>query len=134
MAPLKHSSNFAARMGRWSARHRKIAVFGWLAFVIASVVVGGALGTKFLEPSELNVGEAKRADKLIADAGFNRDDEQAEFVLLQSKTLTTDDPAFEAAIEDATRTLNAFPQVRKLRSPLDTGGVRARSPRTAIRH
>jgi len=128
MAPLKHSSNFAARMGRWSARHRKIAVFGWLAFVIASVVVGGALGTKFLEPSELNVGEAKRADKLIADAGFNRDDEQAEFVLLQSKTLTTDDPAFEAAIEDATRTLNAFPQVRKLRSPLDTGGAGQISP------
>ncbi|MEA2128460.1 MAG: hypothetical protein QOJ85_1351, partial [Solirubrobacteraceae bacterium] len=26
------SQNFAARAGRWSARHRKIAVFGWLAF------------------------------------------------------------------------------------------------------
>ena len=128
MTPLKRSSNFAARMGRWSARHRKIAIFGWLAFVIASVVIGGAVGTKFLEPSELNVGEAKRADKIIADAGFNRDDEQTEFVLIQSKTLTTDDPAFQAAIEDATRTLDGFPQVRKLRSPLDTGGAGQISP------
>ena len=128
MTPLKRSSNFAARMGRWSARHRKIAIFGWLAFVIASVVIGGAVGTKFLEPSELNVGEAKRADKLIADAGFNRDDEQTEFVLIQSKTLTTADPAFRAAIEDATRTLDGFPQVRKLRSPLDTGGAGQISP------
>ncbi len=121
MSPLKHSSNFAARMGRWSARHRKTAIFGWLAFVIASVVIGGAVGTKFLEPDELNVGEAKQADRLIEDAGFNRADEQTEFVLVQSKTLTADDPAFEAAIEDATRTLDDFPQVRKLRSPLDAG-------------
>ncbi len=128
MTPLKRSSNFAARMGRWSARHRKIAIFGWLAFVIASVVIGGAVGTKFLEPSDLNVGEAKRADKLIEDAGFNRDEEQAEFVLIQSKTLTTEDPAFQAAIEDATRTLDGFPQVRKLRSPLDTGGSDQISP------
>ena len=128
MTPLKRSSNFAARMGRWSARHRKIAIFGWLAFVIASVVIGGAVGTKFLEPSDLNVGEAKRADKMIEDAGFNRDDEQGEFVLIQSKTLTTEDPAFQAAIKDATSTLDGFPQVRKLRSPLDTGGSGQISP------
>ena len=37
MSPLKHSTNVAARMGRWSARHRKIAIWGWLAFVIAVV-------------------------------------------------------------------------------------------------
>ena len=33
MSPLKHSTNIAARMGRWSASHRKTAIFGWLAFV-----------------------------------------------------------------------------------------------------
>ena len=41
MSPLKHSNNLAARMGRWSANHWKTAVFGWLAFVIASVFIGG---------------------------------------------------------------------------------------------
>jgi uncharacterized membrane protein YdfJ with MMPL/SSD domain len=123
MGPLKHSRNVAARMGRWSAHHRKTAIFGWLAFVVASVLLGGAVGTTYLEPSETSVGEASRADKLISDAGFNRDDEQAEFVLIQSKTLTTKDPAFEAAIQDATKTLDAIPQVRKLRSPLATSGA-----------
>ena len=42
MSPLKRSNNVAARMGRWSANHWKTAVFGWLAFVVASVVIGGA--------------------------------------------------------------------------------------------
>ena len=36
MSPLKKSNNIAARMGRWSASHWKTAVFGWLAFVVAS--------------------------------------------------------------------------------------------------
>ena len=35
MSPLQRSNNIAARMGRWSATHRKKAIFGWLAFVVA---------------------------------------------------------------------------------------------------
>ena len=57
MSPLKRSNNLAARMGRWSEVHRKTAVFGWLAFVVAAVVIG-----RPLEPvpsdSDLDVGEA----------------------------------------------------------------------------
>ena len=58
MSPLKRSNNIAARMGRWSANHWKTAVFGWLAFVVASVVIGGQVGTKYLEDNDLAVGEA----------------------------------------------------------------------------
>jgi len=127
MSPLKHSNNIAARMGRWSARHRKIAIFGWLAFVIAAVFIGSAVGTRTLDDSERNVGEARKADRIIDDAGFKLD-EQAEYVLIQSDKLTAKDPAFRAAIQDATRTLDGFPQVRKLRSPLDAGGADQISP------
>jgi RND superfamily putative drug exporter len=42
--------NFAARAGRWSARHRKTAILGSLAFVLAAVVIGGAIGTQTLDP------------------------------------------------------------------------------------
>ena len=121
MSPLKRSNNIAARMGRWSANHWKTATFGWLAFVIASIVIGGAIGTKYLEDNELNVGEARKADKIIDEAFPNRADEQAEYVLIQSKTLKADDPAFKAAIEDVKNTLDGFPQVRKLQSPLAAG-------------
>ena len=48
MSPLKRSNNLAARMGRWSASHWKTAVFGWLAFVLASLAVGMQVGTKQL--------------------------------------------------------------------------------------
>ena len=121
MSPLKQSHNVAARMGRWSANHWKTAVFGWLAFVIASVFLGNAVGTKYLEPADLAVGEARTADKII-ESGFPATaDEQDEIVLIQSKSLEADDPAFEAAIADVVRTLDSFPQVRKLDSPLEAG-------------
>jgi hypothetical protein len=37
------SRNLAARMGRWSARHRKTAVLGWLGFVVLAIAVGSLL-------------------------------------------------------------------------------------------
>ena len=123
MSPLKRSNNIAARMGRWSATHRKTAIFGWLAFVIASVVLGGAVGTKYLEDSDLNVGEARTADRMIEEAGFNRAEEQAEFVLVQSRTLTTKDAAFREAVADVTRTLARHPKVQDLQSPLAPGNA-----------
>ena len=41
----------AARAAHWSARHRKTAIFGWLAFVAIAFVIGGAVGTKNSIPS-----------------------------------------------------------------------------------
>src|SRR4029450_9973415 len=85
MSPLKPSTNIAARMGRWSARHRKTASFGWLAFVVASFVIGSAVGMQTIDQNDSNVGEAHRADHIIRDGGF-RLDEQSEYVLVQSRT------------------------------------------------
>ncbi len=121
MSPLKRSNNIAARMGRWSANHWKTAVFGWLAFVAASVVIGAAVGTKYLEASDLAVGEARTADTLIESGFPAAADEQGEIVLIQSKTLEAGDPGFKAAIADVVKTLDGFPQVRKLDSPLEAG-------------
>src|SRR5438132_10562011 len=61
MSPLKRSNNIAARMGRWSASHWKTAVFGWLAFVIASLAIGMQVGTKNMTNQDSNVGESHRA-------------------------------------------------------------------------
>jgi uncharacterized membrane protein YdfJ with MMPL/SSD domain len=121
LSPLKRSNNFAARMGRWSASHWKTAVFGWLAFVVASLVIGNALGTRYLEASETNVGEARKADKLI-EAGFPEDkDKMGEIVLIQSDKLKVDDPAFKAVVADVTKTLETFPELSEIESPANSG-------------
>jgi RND superfamily putative drug exporter len=120
MSPLKHSTNVAARMGRWSAAHRKTAIFGWLAFVVAAFAIGMAFPMQTIDETEFNVGEARKGDHIIRDGGFALD-EQSEYVLVESKSLTAADPAFRAVVNEAVATLERFPQVTKLRSPLAAG-------------
>src|SRR5215510_5501402 len=124
MSPLKRSNNIAARMGRWSATHWKTAVFGWLAFVVASVFLSVQLGTTFIDERDANVGESRTADQMIERAGFTVDEngksiEQLGEMVLQSKTLTVTDPAFRAAIDDTLRTVRSFPEAQQVASPLD---------------
>ena len=125
MSPLKPSTNIAARMGRWSARHRKTAIFGWLAFVVAAVVIGGAIGTKQLGDNDTLPGESGRAARIL-DEAFDQPAE--ETVLVQSDTLTADDPAFRAAVEDVARRVSAL-SVRRG----DHQGGHAGPPLPAIR-
>jgi len=112
MSPLKQSHNIAARMGRWSASHWKTAVFGWLAFVVIAVAVGGAVGTKQIDQQDATVGQAHKADQILKQAGFQADP-QTEIVLVQSKQLTIADPAFRATVEDAIATVAPFAAITK---------------------
>jgi RND superfamily putative drug exporter len=120
MSPLKRSNNIAARMGRWSASHWKTAVFGWLAFVIASFAIGMQVGTKQMGNDDTNVGESHRADLILKHAGF-RPDPQTEFVVIQSSSLRAGDPAFRAVVRQTVDAVRPFPSVKNIRSPLDPG-------------
>src|SRR5215470_11992701 len=62
--------NLAARAGHWSARHRKTAIFGWLAFVVIAFVIGGAIGTKNIKDEHSGNGSSRTADQQIAAADF----------------------------------------------------------------
>jgi uncharacterized membrane protein YdfJ with MMPL/SSD domain len=112
--------NIAARAARWSATHRKTAILGWLAFVVVSVVIGGAVGQKTLTSSEAVPGEAGRAEVALERSGLNRN---SEVVLVQSDRLTTANPAFAAAIADVTRSLRRTPDAARVSSPADGGGA-----------
>jgi uncharacterized membrane protein YdfJ with MMPL/SSD domain len=112
----KHSHNLAARMGRWSANHWKTATFGWLAFVVAAVTLGGMVGTRTIDPNTSGPGEAGRVDRIL-DAGFKQP--AGESVLIQSGSLRASDPAFTAATNDVVAGISKLEAVQNVRSPLD---------------
>src|SRR5688500_1289091 len=112
---MSGTRNIAARMGRWSAQHRKIAIFGWLAFVAAAFVIGNALGTKELTSAELGVGESGRMMKLL-DKEFPTP--AGERVLVQSPTLDARKPEFKGVVADVVKRLKAHENVINIRSPL----------------
>src|SRR3954462_11021570 len=116
--PQMQSRNVAARAGRWSAQHRKIAIPGWILFAILAVVVGGKVGHHDLDESAAGSGESKRGDMIVEAAGFP--DRVGERVLLQAKgSASADDPEGAAAVRDVVKRLERIDGVTEIESPLD---------------
>ena len=117
---MTRKTNLAARAGRWSAQHRKKAVFGWLAFVILAVVIGGSVGTRTLTDEEYGIGESGRADTVVRD---NFPEQEGESVLVQSraKGVGPSDPAFKAVVADLSTRLERAKGVRNVESPYAKG-------------
>jgi RND superfamily putative drug exporter len=98
--------NLAARAGAWSARHKKKAIFGWLAFVAVALVLGSAFGTKQLSDDDYGTGESGRVDKLV-DQAFT--DSAEESILIQSAD--GDKVKLKAATDDVKKTVSRFETV-----------------------
>ena len=106
--------NLAARAGRWSAQHRKKAIWGWLVFVVLAFMIGGAVGTETQDAAQSGVGESGRAARTLDDAFPKHAVEQ---VLVQSSTTTANDPSFKQVVADLQHRLSAVPYTKNFDSP-----------------
>ncbi len=107
----------AARAGHWSARHRKTAIVGWLAFIAIVLVAGMALGQKKPDAAKSLDGESRRAQTTLDSAGFP--ERSGEMVLIQSKT--KNDPRLKTAATDVANTVAAQTERRQRRQAADLG-------------
>ncbi len=111
--------NLAARAGRWSARHRRIAILGWIAFVVLATLGGGVIGTRQLEPAEMGNGSSRAADLAVDGAGLR--DAAGEQVLLQARSGSAAAALAPAAAQLAAR-LQRVPHVQRVSSPYGPKG------------
>jgi uncharacterized membrane protein YdfJ with MMPL/SSD domain len=120
------TNTFAARAGRWSAANRKKAIFGWLAFVIVAVAVGGAVGTKSNANQDSYVGDSGRGDKLVND---HYRDSAGESVLIQSRNgHSFRDADVRAAVAQTVKAVSGFAAVQNVDSPFAKGNRGQISP------
>jgi uncharacterized membrane protein YdfJ with MMPL/SSD domain len=116
-AQMQRAMNIAGRMGAWSARHWKTAVFGWLACVIVLFAFGNmVVGFKQLDINDAGVGQSHKADQILKKA-FPERAPQTEFVLVQSASRTAEDPAFRSTVADVIDSVKSSPAITKLDSP-----------------
>src|SRR6266496_4839211 len=98
------------RIAGWSARHRAIALIGWLLLVAGAVVIGNTLGTKNL--NSYDPGEAGRAERVLSSPGVVQ--RATESVLIASRAAgrtVAGDPQARAAIRQMTVALQRLPGV-----------------------
>src|SRR4051794_5759043 len=104
-------SNLAARAGRWSAQHRRIAILGWIAFVVGATVAGAMIGTSSLDEAHMGNGSSRAADIAVDAAGFQKSN--AEQVLLQARRGTASRAELEQAAAQLAARLKRVPHVEK---------------------
>ncbi|MFE0175854.1 MMPL family transporter [Streptomyces sp. NPDC059002] len=104
--------NLAARLGVWSAHHRKTAVLGWLLFVVLATVIGGSSGMVTASDDEMGVGESGRAAAILKDAGV--DEPAGELVMVSARTAD----GWRDAAGDLSKALTATGEVRDVQAPL----------------
>jgi uncharacterized membrane protein YdfJ with MMPL/SSD domain len=114
--------NLAGRMARWSAHHRKIAIFGWLALAIALFAVSLVSPMKQIVTDTSGPGESGRADTILYE-DFRQP--AGESVLIQSRSLKASNPAFEATVQAVIAGVSNLDAVAKVESPFETENIGA---------
>src|SRR5499426_2563293 len=120
MASPVQRENLAARAGRWSARHWKTAVFGWLGFVFLAFALGSEVGTNSLSLNEPGPGESGTVQQILNDE-FKQP--AKELVLVQSSSLMAQNARFRAAVQDVIGRLQAQRNVTNVSSPFAAGNA-----------
>ena len=95
-AVMAVQSNLAARLGGWSARHRIMAIIGWVVLVVVSMLIGSAVGQVTMTQSEYGTGESGRATAAAHRRGIT--EPAQELVLVHSAHRTASAGGFQAAV------------------------------------
>ncbi len=126
---MQRSGNLAGRVGRWSARHRKTAVLGWLTFVLAALAIGALVPQGEVTDAEGSLGASAQAQQILDDNGW--EEPASEMVLVQRED-EVPDAAVTAALTDLVAALRATPEATNVVSPLDGAPLVSADGRSAL--
>ena len=117
-------TSLTERAAGWSARHRKIAVFGWLLLVAVLFVLGQVAGSKNLPTYD--AGQAGQAERVIHQVAPAQDSNYSENVLIQATApgaAWISDPAMRTAASQVATALAALPKdATAIRTPQSAAG------------
>ncbi|MCX4968926.1 MMPL family transporter [Streptomyces sp. NBC_00654] len=104
--------NLAARIGVWSAHHRKTAILGWLLLVVLATGIGGASGMVEMSDAENGAGDSARAEQILSDAGLGKP--AGELVMVSAGAAGD----WKEAARDLTEAVRGTGEVRNLAPPV----------------
>ena len=107
--------NLAATLGGWSARHKAVAIVGWLALVVVLTMIGSAAGQVNMTKAEYGTGESGRSMWLRADAGIK--DPATELVMVHGAAAMGASSALQAAVSGLVSSVEATGLVQGARPP-----------------
>jgi uncharacterized membrane protein YdfJ with MMPL/SSD domain len=128
----QRSSGLAARVGSWSAEHRKKAILLWVALLFVGMAAAG-VGSKKLSLAGEAAGDSARAERLLDQGGFRRP-AQEEVLLQVSGGRNIRTPIAREATQEVIAAVTATGRVENIRSPFAArnAGQISRDGRSAL--
>ena len=96
--PETEAKSFTARIGMWSARHRRLVVLAWLALIILSFGACSVIGAD-TDIDQSPPGDAGEALRLFDDRFGETERGETEFIVFSHPSLTVDDQAYEETVQ-----------------------------------
>lgn len=114
-------SNALYRLGRWSARHRRLVLTVWAVALVVILGAGRLVGGSPVDDFRIPGTETQEALDLLAERFPERAGASA-MVVFHTAEGTLDGPDAERAIDEIVREVRALDHVASVSSPLQTPG------------
>jgi putative drug exporter of the RND superfamily len=111
------------RIAGWSARHRIIAIIGWLLLVAVAIAIGQQLGTS--NTNSYDPGQAGQAERVLNRPVVQQPDSESVLIQAHSPGQTFgNDPQLRQAARDVVAALHRLPgSAADIGSPFGTAGL-----------
>lgn len=124
-------SNALYRLGRWSARHRRLVLTVWAVALVVILGAGRLVGGSPVDDFRIPGTETQEALDLLAERFPERAGASA-MVVFHTAEGTLDGPDAERAIDEIVREVRALDHVASVSSPLQTPGSISQDRQTSF--
>jgi putative drug exporter of the RND superfamily len=122
-----------ARIASWCVAHRRVTVLGWVALLIATLALSGAVGSRYSESNTLPGTETQRAADLLAKE-FPAQAGDTDQIVLHVPSGSITSAAMRARVAPMLARVAHLPHVTGVLSPFGSAGAQevSRDGRTAF--
>jgi RND superfamily putative drug exporter len=108
--------SLTVEIAKWSANHPWFSISGWILFVVLCVAVGNITGANQTKPEDFWVGEAGRAEAIVASGNLAPPYVEKILILPLSGSLNLQSAT--SAAQDLSSRMNTLDAVEKVDAPL----------------
>jgi putative drug exporter of the RND superfamily len=122
--PQEIRRGIVARVGGWSARHRRIMLGGWIVVLVASLGLSSAVGSNYSNNFSLNGTESQRAVDLLK-RDFPAQSGDSDQIVFHARRGSVAEAAVRARVTPVLAEISRLPHVSGVVSPYSAAGTRA---------
>src|SRR3984893_9054920 len=123
-ASQQRRPGIVARVGGWTAGHRRLVLLGGIVALVASLGVSSAVGTKFSDSFSLNGTDSQRAVDLLK-RDFPAQSGDSDQIVFRARSGSITAPGVQAPVAPVLAQIARLPHVSGVVSPYSSAGAHA---------